>query len=352
MPSSTRIEDSTITANVKHYIACITLFYGIYLSHKSMPISVRIPTEKMTTIAINWNAARCSCPSWTASKEESALRSSLANISDCGSALHASLRHWTWLVIIGVALEVAFVIWEYCEGLHDFNRGIVHAPERPNTLLFVLGLLGAALVASGVTGEVLTEAQIETVETCIRQGNDSLSLLLSQKAEGEHSARVKLESKVAWRRLTKEQRSVITDHLKQFPDMSVGVSYLGGNPEASQFANDIATALHAAQWDIHPIAPFSLFGGFGGGVYPLHPSTGVNVSTTGEKGRDATGELQHDLCSMGFDSAITPKPPVTKGDGTAPNIDMVVLVVARPIAPQGATKLAIDAKTKACIASE
>jgi hypothetical protein len=28
------------------------------LSHKSMPIRVRIPTEKMTTIAINWSVVK------------------------------------------------------------------------------------------------------------------------------------------------------------------------------------------------------------------------------------------------------------------------------------------------------
>lgn len=58
------------------------------------------------------------------------------------------------------------------------------------------------------------------------------------------------------------------------------------------------------------------------------PSTGVNLSTTGEKGRKASEALQHDLCSMGFDTAITPKPPVTKTDGTKLNIDVVILVVA------------------------
>ena len=152
----------------------------------------------MITTAINWSLAKCSCPSWNSSTDESALRSALASLDDCGSSLHASLRHWTWLVVLGVVLEVVFVVWEYFEERHDFNRGIVHPPERPARLLFVLGLLGAALVASGVAGELFAESQIETVETCIRQGNDALSLLLSKEAgDAAKSAKTAREESTA-----------------------------------------------------------------------------------------------------------------------------------------------------------
>jgi hypothetical protein len=87
------------------------------------------------------------------------------------------------LVVIGVALEMVFVVWEYLEDLHDFNRGIVHAPDKPSWLLFALGFLGAALVAVGVGGELYAESKIATLETCIRNGNDALFLLLSHEAD-------------------------------------------------------------------------------------------------------------------------------------------------------------------------
>lgn len=114
--------------------------------------------------------------------DESALRSALASVNDCGSSLHWELRAWTFLVALGVALEIVFVVWEYVDGLHDFRRGIVHPPDRPNLLLFVLGFVGAALVAVGVSGELYAESKIATLETCIRKGNDALSLLLSREA--------------------------------------------------------------------------------------------------------------------------------------------------------------------------
>jgi hypothetical protein len=158
-----------------------------------------------------------------------------------------------------------------------------------------------------------------------------------------------LEARVSWRRLSKEQQSLIADHLKRFSGIKIGVSFLGGNPEASDFANDILEALSTTKLDGHRLQPFSLFGGFGGGVFPLHPTTGVNVSTIEDRGHDVSEAIRNALCSIGFDAAITPTPPADPRD---PKIDVEVLVVGRPITAQGATKLTINAKTKACIGSD
>jgi hypothetical protein len=136
----------------------------------------------MIAIAINWSLAKCPCPSWSVGTDESALQTSLASLDDCNSSLHWWLGFWTILVALGVVLEAVFVIWEYLDELHDFRRGIMHAPESPQTVLFVLGLFGAGLVAAGVSGEFWKEFQIATVETCIRKGNDALFLLLSKEA--------------------------------------------------------------------------------------------------------------------------------------------------------------------------
>jgi hypothetical protein len=150
----------------------------------------------MMIIAINWSLAKYSCPSWSAITDESALRSALASLNDRSSSLYWWLGFWTTLVAVGVALEVVFVVWEYLEELHDFRRGFIHAPERPPTLLFVMGLLGAGLVAAGVSGELWEESKIGTVETCIRRGNDALSSLLSKEAAtAQESAKLaKLEA--------------------------------------------------------------------------------------------------------------------------------------------------------------
>jgi hypothetical protein len=209
--------------------------------------------------------------------------------------------------------------------------------------------IAALLVAVGVAAEFLLGFISSPIRKRLDRAHESEIARLRKETEDERTARVKLEAKVAWRRLSKEQQLVIADRLSHLSEMKVGVSYLGGNPEAAQFAEDIAAALQAAQWKVHSLEPFSLFGGYGGGVYPLHPSTGVNVSTIGETGRAASEAIQHELCSLGFDTAITPRPPRGK---TEPSVDVEVLVVARPIAPQGATKLTINPNTRTCIGNE
>jgi hypothetical protein len=133
-------------------------------------------------ITTSWSLAKCACPSWSSITDESALRSALASLDESSSSLHWWLGFWTFLVALGVALEVVFVVWEYLDELRDFKRGTIHPPERPKTTLFVLGLLGAVLVAAGVSGELRKESQIAKLETCIRKGNDSLFLMLSKEA--------------------------------------------------------------------------------------------------------------------------------------------------------------------------
>lgn len=121
--------------------------------------------------------------------DESALKILLANLDKSQSSLHGWLYFWTFLVGAGVALEVFFVVWEYVEQLHDFRRGFVHPPERPNTLLFVLGLLGAGLVAVGVAGELYVDVQADKVETEIRNANDlRISLLTKEAGDAKVSA--------------------------------------------------------------------------------------------------------------------------------------------------------------------
>src|ERR1700733_6619825 len=118
---------------------------GVYLFHRFMPISVKIPIENMVATAINWNLATCSCPSWSANADESALRSAAASLDACNSSLHWWFGFWTCLVAFGVVLEVVFVVWEYLEERHDLRRCLLHPPRRPTFSLFVLGLFGAGL---------------------------------------------------------------------------------------------------------------------------------------------------------------------------------------------------------------
>lgn len=114
--------------------------------------------------------------------DESALRALIANLDASGSLLHWWLNVSTFFVVVGVVLELVFVVVEYREELHQFKRGVIRPPDRPSRLLFVSGLLGAVLVALGVSGELYAGAKIEQLETRIRKANDDLYLILSKEA--------------------------------------------------------------------------------------------------------------------------------------------------------------------------
>jgi hypothetical protein len=209
--------------------------------------------------------------------DESALRSALAKLDVCNSSLHWWLDFWTFLVAFGVVLEVVFVVWEYLEELHDFRRGVVHPPEKPSALFFFCVLLGTGLVAAGVSGEYWEESRISTLETCIREGNDSLFLLLSKEAgDAKESAKeAKAEAKelddeakafkhdlanaqadlkllqdsIRPRHLTQEQkdkiRKVLVDSGYHPPKRIPVYTFLGAE-DGPGFARDILDAINSA----------------------------------------------------------------------------------------------------------
>jgi len=230
----------------------------------------------------------------------------------------------------------------------------------------VIHSIGPVLVVLGIAGEVVFEGRafiLEDIQESDSQAtiaelkaessaNELEAARLHKEAEDEHAARVKIEARVAWRRLTKDQQSVIADHLKNFAEVRVGLSYLGGIPEASQFADDIKVALNAAKLKLHPREPFSLFGGYGGGVYPLQPLTGVNISGVVNRGPEVAAAIQRELCAIGFDTTITGKPEAAGITEPNPDIDLEVLVVGRPVTEQGVKQLKINAKTKDCTATD
>ena len=90
----------------------------------------------------------------------------LRQLLDCLEASRLSLHWWlsffTWLVVIGVVSETIFVILEYRNDKHDFLRGIIRPPDRPNRFKFVLEIVGVSLVAIGVGGELNLESRIAT----------------------------------------------------------------------------------------------------------------------------------------------------------------------------------------------
>ena len=119
----------------------------------------------------------------------------LSSLEASRSSLHNWLQFWTLLVVIGVVLDVLFVVWEYRAELTEFQRGIVLPPSRPSISLLLFGLLAAALVAVGVSGELVVESKIEGVETRIRRASDEQFAQLSQDAFHAEERLTRIDSK-------------------------------------------------------------------------------------------------------------------------------------------------------------
>jgi hypothetical protein len=172
---------------------------------------------------------------------ESDLKTLLDNLDKLElsrSSLHGWLHFWTFLVVVGVALEVVFVIWEYAEELHDFRRGIVHPPEKPNMLLFVLGLLGAGLVASGVAGELYIDVQAGKVETEIRKLNELRVSLLSKEAGDAKTSATEAEGAAKRARDQSDKATASASN-------ALGLAS-GARREADSFEGDIRSAKQQA----------------------------------------------------------------------------------------------------------
>jgi hypothetical protein len=244
---------------------------------------------------------------------------------------------------------------EYRHEQKAFNRGIIRPPDKPNVWLFVFGILGAGLVAIGVAGEFWIHVKAGKLEADMREANRQLVALvderasknereaaklrkaaagLEKQAEDERMARAELEDRVAWRRLTKDQQSVVASTLWIFAGERAIFGYDAGNVEALLFATDIEKTLEAARWRVFSPAGMVRFKVAGKiGVIPEPLPTGVGVESSLDlRSINAAKALVSGLQSLGFDAANN---GATQKD--APEV--LIYVDPRPEGPQGKAKL-------------
>jgi vacuolar-type H+-ATPase subunit H len=113
--------------------------------------------------------------------EEFALKVQLISQETLRASLSAWLDFWTYLIVVGVALEIIDWVWEYASNLKDFWRGVIHTPEEPSFVKFSIGLMAIALVVTGVAGEWYLQVRIGEAESKIEQIADSLEESTSSK---------------------------------------------------------------------------------------------------------------------------------------------------------------------------
>ena len=167
---------------------------------------------------------------------------------------------------------------------------------------------------------------------------------LRKEAEDEHSARVKIEARVAWRRLTESQIVEIGSNLHHFPRLNVAVGYDGTDAESSSFSSDIADALDAS----HALNVTSMEGFLHTRTPTVRkghtlPSvdTGVLVTTSRDDNCRLLGvAISRELIIRGFDTTVGP--PATD----KPNLCVQVDVGPHPVGPQGEYKSKTEQEAK------
>jgi hypothetical protein len=183
--------------------------------------------------------------------DELTLLNKLKSLDIRWSLLDGWLKFWILLVVIGVCVELVVILVEYFEELHDFRRGILHAPDSPSRRLLFFALLGAGLVAFGVAGEFGVHIKAGRVETDMRDTTSSLVAIVDAKTEQLRrnnlllqNAVLELKEKIADRRLSPQQRHRIRSKMLTMPiPQKWQAITFAGDGEAKGLESDIETTL-------------------------------------------------------------------------------------------------------------
>jgi len=279
----------------------------------------------------------------------------------------------TLLVVVGLVLEYWHEIKEFWEH--------VRWPMAAFPWGKLVAISGGILVTLGVAGELFFTYQASRVETKLRENNHRIEVLLNKEAgdawnaaesakatakgfesqiaganaraaeanriaEEERLARARIEARVAWRHLTKEQQSAMAEHLKRFSGQWGNIGRVSYDVEITSFATDIAKTLQAAGWHVLPPSAITMRGvpapAFGNPIEPV--ITGVTINSTPDsRAREMGDAVSSELHSFGYDATVEPKREPARGKFSI----IWVTVEARPEGPQGEYKLQVEREAKA-----
>ncbi|MGC2605948.1 MAG: hypothetical protein WA419_10395 [Silvibacterium sp.] len=159
-----------------------------------------IPAATITITAISWIVAKISASSCKPPSDVDALVRLLSNLDSFRSGLEFKFELFTSLVVIGVAIEVFVVIFEFLENRREYRKalelwegGKIPSPHRPLLKEVLIGLLGAVFVAVGVAGEWWYEERIGNADTCLQQADNARATLLEQEAGTAASSATKAQ---------------------------------------------------------------------------------------------------------------------------------------------------------------
>ena len=298
--------------------------------------------------------------------------------------LLSSYNLWMGLSTVAVAIGI----------LGEYVAHFLFEEERRNKREVVVSILFGALVLGGVVGEYIFGKKLSQVSEQLQQiadtqvaqsnrdaaaarkdaeiaredaegfqaqiananeragkaderasTNEKEAARLRKDAEAERLARVKIEAKVGWRRLTDGQKAEIGTDLGDFSNQQgAALAYLAGDVEAGMFAIDVAEALKRAHIVVQPPADIMMMhegGKFGDPIKRI--DTGVDVTATkDDRSHSLADAVVRELNSLGFDA--------TRGEDNPPKAELRpiiwIMVEPRPEGPQGEYKLQVEREAK------
>jgi hypothetical protein len=218
------------------------------------------------------------------------LESAIKSLEKSLDSLSGWLTVWTALVVLGLGVELA----------DDLRKVVKERPIKWTKHLLVIG--GGLLITMGVAGELFVQFKASKVETILRADSHQVEALLnkqaadankeaeevrneaaraliqiaqakkdaelarrdaesfkldiakanehaaeaSQKAEEERLARLKIEEKLAPRRISAEQTATLVGDLRPLIGKQVFLSFIAGDPETAAFTELLRSTLAKA----------------------------------------------------------------------------------------------------------
>jgi hypothetical protein len=273
--------------------------------------------------------------------------------SEVGS-LNAALNRWEWFEYISTAIVCVGCVGEFIAeftSLPKTEEG-KHKLARLSLMVLILGIAGELLGTvrtSQISGQLIAniEERAENAEQRAREATERAERL-RKDAEDERLARVKLESKVAWRKLGPKVQSEIASNLGRFAKEPALIAYNSDDIEAATFASDVAATLHASKWDVsEPLATMKMREGpVAFGTNPPVPTEVLVWCTNDEASRKAAAALVEQLSARGFDAIISAEARDLLGIHPTPT-RVVVSVEHKPEGPQGEFKLQAEREANA-----
>lgn len=220
-----------------------------------------------------WILASLTSSSWNFPNDELALKDAISRLNADWSALDSRLKFWILLVVIGVATELFIVVVEYWHERREFldaMRGMTHAPKPPVLWMYVVGFLGAGLVALGVAGEFSIHSRLSKVETDLRDDNEQLVSIADERAQEASklasaneleaqqlkAANLKLEAAIQPRTINEADRKKLGEGLHKFASSFQGrkvtIASQIGDAESMLVALEIADILSNANIQFDP----------------------------------------------------------------------------------------------------